>query len=287
MSSTATAPKFALVLGSGGVKSIAALGVAEVLLREGMAPDLIVGSSAGAVFGAVLAMGCSSAEAAALAARLWSREVTSQRRWRAWPQLLLPRLSGFSEHFSLRDDRLINARLQQAFGDTRLQDLPTRLAVNATDAHTGESVGLTQGSLTDALRASIALPFLFAPKALDGRLLVDGSLSDPVPVALAGRARLVVAVGFKVPQPRRVDRASRLATRITATLSNNLMDARLDALAGPHLVSIFPALERRIGLFDTEAMPYLIALGRRSAEAALPLIEAAAAGQNRLSLAAA
>jgi NTE family protein len=286
MSAGSVPPKFALVLGSGGVKSIAGLGVAEVLLREGLRPDLIVGSSAGAIFGAVLAMGHSSTEAAALAARLWSREITSQRRWRAWPQLLLPRLSGFTEHFSLRDDRLINARLQQAFGDTRLQDLSTRFAANATDARSGEAVGITQGRLCDALRASIALPFLFAPQALDGRLLVDGSLSDPVPVALAGQARLVVAVGFQVPMPRRLDRASRLATRITATLSNNLMAARLDALAGSHLVSIFPALERRVGLFDTEAMPYLIALGRRSAEAAMPQIEAAAAGNSRLSLAA-
>ena len=81
--STTTAPKFALVLGSGGVKSIAALGVAEVSMREGLCPDLIVGSSAVALFGAVLAMGHSTTEAAALAARLWSREVTSQRRWRA------------------------------------------------------------------------------------------------------------------------------------------------------------------------------------------------------------
>ena len=285
--SSSAAPRFALVLGSGGVKSIAALGVAEVLMREGLRPDLIVGCSAGAMFGALLAMGHSSQESVALATRLWSREVTGQRHWRAWPQLLLPRLAGFSEHFSLRSDQLINARLEQAFGDTRLQDLPIRLTVNATDAHSGAAVGITQGRLCAALRASIALPFLFAPQALDGRLFVDGSLSDPVPVALAEQARLVVAVGFNVPMPRRVDRASRLATRITATLSNNLMAARMAALAGAHLVSIFPTLERRVGLFETEAMPYLIALGRRSAEAAMPQIEAAATGHSRLSLAAA
>ena len=87
--------------------------------------------------------------------------------------------------------------------------------------------------------------------------------------------------------PRQVDRATRLATRITATLSNNLMQARLAAHADERLVPIFPVLDRRVGLFDTEAMPYLIALGRRSAEAAAPQIEAAAARGAGLTLAAA
>ena len=164
-------PDFALVLGSGGVKSVAALGVVEVLRQQGRQPDLIVGCSAGALFGALLAMGLTCAAAAKLATGLWSREITSKRRHRALLELALPRMAGFDSHFALRDDRLIGERLTQAFGNLRIEDLPVRLRISATDALTGAAVVLERGSLVDALRASIALPFLFAPKEVDGRRL--------------------------------------------------------------------------------------------------------------------
>lgn len=69
-------PRFAIVLGSGGVRSIAALGMVEVLVREGLRPDLVVGCSAGALFGALIAAGHSAEEAVRSATRLWSAEVT-------------------------------------------------------------------------------------------------------------------------------------------------------------------------------------------------------------------
>ena len=73
---------FALVLGSGGVRSIAALGMVEVLAREGLMPDLLVGCSAGAMFGALVAAGHNADEAVRIATRLWSADITRQRRWR-------------------------------------------------------------------------------------------------------------------------------------------------------------------------------------------------------------
>lgn len=272
---TSMAPRFALVLGSGGVKSVAALGVAEVLQKEGLLPDLVVGCSAGAIFGALLAMELKAVDAMALAKHLWSREVTSCKRRGAWAELALsPWRRGdpqaFGERFALRDDALILTRLRAAFGASRLEDLPVPMWVNATDAQTGHSVLLQQGGVVEALRASIALPFLFAPHCVNGRWLVDGSVSDPLPVAAAAHARFTLALGFPVPLPRRVDGPTRLATRITASLTNNLMQAHLDAHAGPSLLTLLPQLDRRVGLFDTEAMPQLIELGRRCALEALP-----------------
>ncbi|WP_197047080.1 patatin-like phospholipase family protein [Paucibacter sp. KBW04] len=264
-------PALALVLGSGGVKSIAGLGVAEVLHEQGLWPDLIVGCSAGAIFGALLALEMKTQEAMQLATQMWSREVTSKKRWRAPLELLLPRLMGFnSQRFAMRQDDLICDRLDQVFGGLRIEELPLRLRINATDAHTGERVVLERGPLAQALRASIALPFLFSPKRIAEQWLIDGSISDPLPVALAQEAKQVVAMGFQVPAPRIVDRASRLATRTTAALSNNLMQARLDAFGPGEMLALFPQLPRRIGLFETSAMPELIALGRQAAEAALP-----------------
>ena len=130
-------PQLALVLGSGGVRSIAALGVAEVLWREGIAPDLIVGCSAGAMFGALIAVGHSATESVKIATTLWTAEVTRKHRLCAIPQMLWPSWGKFDADFSLRDDRLILSRLKQAFGETRFDDLDISLRVSATDAATG------------------------------------------------------------------------------------------------------------------------------------------------------
>ncbi len=116
-------PRFALVLGSGGVRSIAALGMVEVLAREGLVPDLVVGCSAGAMFGALIAAGHTAHEAVRVATTLWSPELTRKRRWKAIPQMLWPRLGRFDADFSLRDDGPVMQRLEQAFGDVRIENL--------------------------------------------------------------------------------------------------------------------------------------------------------------------
>jgi NTE family protein len=262
--------RFTLVLGSGGVKSIAGLGVMEVLEREGLAPSAVVGCSAGAIFGALIAAGHRAHDAVKLATTLWSREITSTRRHRAMLEIALPRLAGFGDGFALRDDSLIRQRLHTAFGSTCIEQLPVPMQVQATDAHDGSGVLLSRGRLDEALRASIALPFLFTAQRIGARLLVDGSLSEPLPLSAADGSHITLALGFRVPYPRRCDSATRLATRVTAALSNNLLEARLATAQASRLVLMLPEPQRRIGLFDTEAMPELLALGRRAAEAALP-----------------
>lgn len=267
-------PKLALVLGSGGVRSIAALGVVDVLWREGIAPDLIVGCSAGAMFGALISLGHSATEAVNIATTLWTAEVTKEHRWRAIPQMLWPRLSKFDADFSLRNDRLIRERLERAFGEARLEELTLPLRVTATDAVSGDAVVINKGRIVDALRASIAMPFMFAPHYIDGQRVIDGFISDPLPVSAAQDAKAVLALGFDAPMPQRVNGPSRLLAQVTSSMTNNLMRARLASAeaAGMRLLRIEPTLERRIGLFDTEAMPYLVEQGRQATKAALPSI---------------
>jgi NTE family protein len=158
-------------------------------------------------------------------------------------------------------------RLHQAFGDTRIEELRTPLRVVATDTATGGCVSLRQGSLVQSLRASIALPFLFSPVTIDGQRLMDGFVSNPLPVSVASDARAVVALGFDAPMPRRIDRPTRMLGQVTSAMTNSLMHANLRAArdSGMKLLSIIPKLERRVGLFDTEAMPYLVEVGRRMA----------------------
>jgi NTE family protein len=190
--------------------------------------------------------------------------------------MLMPRLCRFDEGFGLRDDALVMQRLSQAFGDTRIEDLRTPLRVVATDTATGQCVSLSRGSLVQSLRASIALPFLFSPVTIDGRRLMDGFVSNPLPVNVAADAQAVVALGFDAPMPRRIDGPSRLLGQVTSAMTNSLMHANLNAAkeSGMKLVSIIVKLERRVGLFDTEAMPYLVEAGRRIASEHLGQIRA-------------
>jgi NTE family protein len=267
-------PRMALVLGSGGVRSIAALGVAEILAADGIRPDLIVGCSSGALIGATLALGLSSREALHTATSLWSAELTQQHRWRAYPQLIAPRWFGFDAGFALRNDRRIEQRIRSAFGNRKLEDLPTPLRVVATEAQSGERVVLCDGDLTTALRASIALPLIFPSVEVAGRRLVDGVVSDPLPVGVASDAAIVLTLGFRGVMPRRVDRASRLVAQASTALINNLQQARIDAArnAGQRVFEIELGLERHVGLWETRAMPYLFDAGRRAARAQLSQI---------------
>lgn len=269
-------PRLALVIGSGGVRSVAALGACDALREAGIAPDLIVGCSAGALFGSLIAMGMAPCEATRLAMRLWTREITREPRPFAITRMVLPRLGRFDADFSLRRDRHILARMREAFGERRIEELPVRLRVVATAAADGERVVLDTGDLVQALRASVALPFMFSAVHVDGRRLVDGFLSDPLPVQVAADAAVVIALGFDAPMPRRVDRPTRMLSALTSTMTNNLMQARLQAAAAihPRLITIVPRPPGRVGLFDTDAMPTLIEVGRAAVAPHLDRIRA-------------
>jgi NTE family protein len=267
-------PRLALVLGSGGVRSAAALGAVAALAEAGIAPDLIVGCSSGALMGAPLALGHSPRGALALATSLWSPALTQQRRWRAYLQLLAPRLAKFGPDFGLRDPRLITRALESAFGDARLESLPIALRVATTDAASGAPLTLTSGRLVDALRASMAVPFIFPSVALGGRRLVDGVISDPLPVAAAADAGVLLTLALEGAMPRRVDRASRLAAQATTALINNLQEARLTAMRarGARIVELRLELTRRVGLWETAALPSLYDAGFAAGQRALPAL---------------
>jgi len=266
------APRLALVLGSGGERSVAALGVADALAREGAQPDLVVGCGAGALFGAIIALRMPAEQALQTAAELWSPALTRRWRWRAWPQLLAPRWTGFDRDFALRDDRAIERRIRDVFGQRRIEDAPTALRVAATDAASGEAVVVSQGGMADALRASIAVPVLFPAVTIDGRRLVGGVVSDPLPLGAAADARMAIALGFPgMPAPS-IDTPSRLMVHVSTALINNLMQARNAAAraAGQRVLHLEIPSQRRTG--QPSALRELFEAGRRAATAQLPQI---------------
>ncbi len=267
-------PRLALVVGSGGVRGIAAAGIVARLAQAGLRPDLIVGCSSGAVFGGAIAVGMSPPEALSAATRMWSPELTRQKRWGAVPQLVAPRLAGFDAGFSLRDNRAIERTLIQAFGNQRLESLPIPMRVAATDAGTGQAVVLSRGRMAQAILASMAVPIMFPSVEIEGRRLVDGAISDPLPLHAALDADVIIALGIVGNMPRRVDRASRLVAQAGTALINNLMAARLEAVQarGHAVVQIELALAKPVGIWNTRAMPRLYEAGIDAADRQMPEI---------------
>jgi NTE family protein len=271
------APRLALVVGSGSVKCAAAIGLWRALQREGITPDLLVGCSGGALFAAALALGHSPEVVQSLAERFFTRDATSRRDRGALWRAAFPKLLGFSERWGLRDDRPVQAALRAAFGDATFADARIPLLCTATDFHSGEQVILGDGAIVDAVRASIAIPFAFAPWPRGARLLVDGFLSDPLPVGVAVRegAHVILAMGFESPYQPTVRSAGRFAFQVSSIMTNNLLRASFAFHGMAHhgeVVPIIPRFAQKVGLFDTKKIPYVIEEGERAAEEQMPYL---------------
>ena len=178
-------PRVALVIGSGSVKCAAALGLMKVLERENIAVDMVVGCSGGAIYAALIALGWPVEKATEATLRMWTREVTGKRNVRAILQLVLPRSFKFDESFGLIDASLLDRRLRAGFDGATFAQTRIPLFVTATDLYNGEQVVMSEGSVAEAVRASISIPYIFPPHKIDDRFLVDGYLSDPLPIGVA------------------------------------------------------------------------------------------------------
>ena len=177
-------PSIGLVLGGGAARGFAHIGVIKTLMAKGLVPEVIAGTSIGAVVGGCYAAGHLEALEA------WARSLTS----RSVLSYLDVNLSGSGLIWGHRLAR----RLEAELGGITIDDLPFRFAAIATEIGTGHEIWLTRGNLVEAMRASYTLPGIFAPVRLGGRWLVDGTLVNPVPVAAARAlgARLVLAVNL-------------------------------------------------------------------------------------------
>ncbi len=177
-------PSIGLVLGGGAARGFAHIGVLRVLQANGITPDIIVGTSMGALVG-----GCYATNHLDTL-ETWARSLTMRRII----SYLDVRIGGSG----LISGGRLASRLEQSIGNVAIEDLPFRFAAIATEVGTGHEVWLTRGSLSLALRASYALPGIFPPVWLGGRWLVDGALVNPVAVSAARAfgARAVIAVNL-------------------------------------------------------------------------------------------
>lgn len=179
-----------LALGSGSARGWAHIGVINALKTHGIVPDVIAGTSIGALVGAAYVTHALEPFSA------WVEHLT----WRDLVSLLDVRLNGGLIH----GERLLDA-LESLIPEHDIETCKSSYAAVATDLTSGNELWLREGSILRAVRASIALPGLFSPIEYEGRWLVDGGLVNPVPVSLcrALGADLVIAVDLNTDLLRR------------------------------------------------------------------------------------
>ncbi len=278
MSEKKVEPRVALVIGSGSVKCAAALGLMRVMARENIPVNMVVGCSGGSIYAALIALGWPVERAVETTLRMWTRDMTRKRNSRAILQIVFPKLFRFDESFGLIDDRLINRRLREGFESASFADAKIPLFVTATDFYNGDQVVLSEGSIADAVRASIAIPYIFPPYKVNGRFLIDGYQSDPLPIGVAIKegADIIIAMGFESPYQEQVTSLMRYNFQISSMTSNNLLKANYSFHNLAHhseIVPILPEFQYRIKLFDTDKLSYVIEEGERAAEKQLPYIK--------------
>jgi NTE family protein len=174
--------RVAVALGGGGARGYAHIGILEVLEERGYDVVSVAGSSMGALVGGLYAADGLDAFAA------WVRGLTPRDVLRLYD--LAPSAPG-----AIRAERIF-ARVSDILGDARIEELPVAFTAVATDLGAGEERWFQQGPVDAAIRASVALPGFMTPVVLQGRLLADGGLVNPLPIAptVTARADLTVAV---------------------------------------------------------------------------------------------
>jgi NTE family protein len=264
-------PRIGIVLGAGSARGWAHIGVLRTLAGAGIEPDLVCGTSIGALVGAVYA----DDELAGL--EEWVRTLT----WR--------KVVGFFDlSFGsglLKGEKLFD-HLRGGLLEKRIEDLRRPFAAVATDLASGREVWLREGLVADAVRASIAMPGLFTPQARDERLLVDGALVNPVPVSLARAmdAEFVIAVDLssstvgrfaRKAEDRKAEKPLNLVEVITGSL--NIMSVRItrSRMAGEPADAVIQPRLGELGLLEYHRAGEAIAEGVAAAELAIPVIRRA------------
>lgn len=267
-------PRFGIALGGGGARALAHIGVLKVLEREGIQPDVIVGTSMGGIIALAYANGVTPGELEQEALRM-----ASIRR-------LFRLMDGFPPRRGLIEGEKLRRYFIENIGlDTTFDDLDIPCQVCVVDLDRAERVALKEGSVVDAALATSAVPGLFPPIERQGRRLVDGGLLDNVPVSLLkdfkAKHTMAVDVSIRIGLDEASSKREPLpflppftleAINAIIIMSNAVTRYRLETF--PPDVLVRPPIPPEIGILTgfTHAGE-IIELGSLATESALPSIE--------------
>lgn len=252
-------PKIGLVLSGGASRGFAHVGVIKVLEANGIPIDLVVGTSAGSLTGALYAY---HADAAKLEKAAWGLTEDVAFDF-SLPNLLVGVVKGES----------IVAFINSRIPVRNIEDLKIPFAAVATDLVTGEKVIFTTGPISTAVRASISIPGIFKPLVIGKKILVDGGVVDNVPVGVARRlgADIVIAVDVSSPSYNPdIKNVIDVMMQTFNIMGNEISKYQIkdaDVVIRPNVSSV--------GMIDFDKKTFLIFEGEKAARAALPKIREA------------
>ncbi|WP_337843094.1 patatin-like phospholipase family protein [Rheinheimera sp.] len=281
-------PCTALVLGGGGARGGAHLGVLRQLEQQGIAIDLVVGSSIGAFIGGLYATGHSPAQIEQILQRLeWGSGFRDKVHRDEMPLRRKEQQDAFPVRLGLGVDESglktpKGVLLGQAMAELILQaygaelnhadfdQLAIPFRAIATDLSNRDTVVLAQGSLLHAVQASMSIPGVVRPMELDGRMLVDGGVANNLPVSIARAlgAERVIAVSIDAPLLKKdqLDSAFAVTDQLTNFLVRQVVEREIASL-GPQDLLIQPQLDS-IGTLDFELLPEAVRAGDLAAQQA-------------------
>lgn len=245
-------PKIALVLGGGAARGFAHIGVIKMLEAQGVKPDLVVGTSAGSVVGALYAAGYDGFELQRLALELDEKAVSD------W---ILPN-RGF-----LRGESLQNY-INNAVKNRPLEQLNRPIGVVATDLKSGEQVVFRRGNTGMAVRASSSVPGVFQPVSIGGREFVDGGLTSPVPVRAARDMGADIVIAVDISKDPSIATLSGTLDVLLQTFTIMGRSIAAQELLGADVVVSPDTHEMRTASFDARHVSILE--GEKAALAAIP-----------------
>jgi NTE family protein len=263
--------KVGLALSGGAARGLAHIGIIDVLEKEGIPIDMIAGTSAGALVGAVYAC-CRDSEKV--------KKHALEIDWKKLASLLdlSFRMSGL-----LKGKKIERLLAEYIGGNIEFSDLKIPFACVATDIDTGEEIVINSGSVPEALRATISIPGIFTVVKRGERYLVDGGLTTPVPVDVVRRmgADFVIAVNVNPPVTDRMDKSSqkRVKVRKEPNIFHIMMQSLYittyavarNSLANADIV-IEPDL-KNLGAGDFQKAAEAILIGQQAAQDAMPQIK--------------
>ncbi len=273
----AARPRIALVLGAGGLRCVSAFGALAVLQREGIDIDLIVACSGGAAVGYWIAAGGSDLKRGIAQYTEGMERSFGALNYRQALRAVFARWLGHDRKFGLMKDEAFNRYAREQMRGVCFEDLKVPLHLVAADINTGEQVVLSRGPVFDAMRASLAIPLVLPPWEVDGRLLVDGGICNPLPVDVAMRegANIILAMGFEDPIQPDIDSGVALVRQVLAVSSNHLMRAQFAFHNLTHhaeIIPVIPDFGMKVGLRDLHLIPELVYHGEVATEREVPYL---------------
>lgn len=222
----------ALVLGGGAALGLAHIGIWKQLEEAKVKIDLVTGTSMGAIIGACIASGMNYEDMLKILEDM------------AWLKLIGKPVKG-----SFMDGRNAKKYLESIFGDKKIEDLKIPFACISTDIDSGEEVVINSGKLIDALRASTSIPCIFAPYYYQGRYLVDGGLTNNLPILLAEQmgAKNILAINVLLKANKKT-----LYTQFKEEKPDSFFDKMVNHISNPGIKFFHNFLEKTFAIMHAQ-----------------------------------